>query len=271
MMKAEDQRGIIEKFRLYHRLFGWRALLFAPVTRLRRCPTEVTVVPPALRHPVHLRLKTSDVGVYKQIFFDDEYALAVRKPPAVIIDAGANIGFAAVYFATKYPQARVLAIEPEAANFALLQKNVAPYPNVIPIRAALWGANTTIDLMDFGDGPWGFQTRPANPSDLPRVLAQVQAFTLDRIMADHGVTFIDVLKIDIEGSEKAVFQNAAAWIEKIGVIMIELHDQLQAGCSQVFAQATKAFTFRHQRGETIFVARTDYAPAPLPNEHSAHG
>jgi len=257
--------GIIEKFKFYYRLFGYRAVPFVVLTRFRKQPTEVAITPPGIRHPVHLRLKSSDVGVYKQIFFDHEYALALRKDPAVIVDAGANVGFASVFFATTYPQAKVLAIEPEAANFALLQRNVAPYPAVVPIRAALWNGNAAIDLVDPGDGPWGFRTfHGSAPAPYP-TLEKVPGMTVEAIMQNYGIAYIDILKVDIEGSEKEVFENVAPWIDRVGVVMIELHDDLKAGCSQTFDKAAQAFAFRHQRGETIFVARTEYAPERLPD------
>ena len=110
------------------------------------------------RHPLWLRVPSSDVRTCKKIFVDQEYDFLMDPPPVAIIDAGANIGLASIYFASKYPAARVIAIEPEQSNFELLQKNVAPYSNIIPLQAALWNTNEEINLIDPGLGKWGFMT-----------------------------------------------------------------------------------------------------------------
>jgi hypothetical protein len=49
----------------------------------------------------------------------------------------------------------MLATEPpEQSNFELLKENIAPYPNVIPVQAALWHKNEEINLVtqDWGSG-----------------------------------------------------------------------------------------------------------------------
>src|SRR6185369_12585741 len=97
---------------------------------------------------ISLRLKTSDIATFKKIFLDREYDFPLEKKPETILDAGANVGFASVFFAQKFPTAKIVAIEPEASNFALLKKNSSPYPNIIPVQGALWNENKVIDLVD---------------------------------------------------------------------------------------------------------------------------
>jgi len=63
---------------------------------------------------------------------------SVSTEPDVIVDAGANIGLASICFANKYANATIIAVEPEQSNFELLEENVAPYPNIVPVQAALW-------------------------------------------------------------------------------------------------------------------------------------
>ena len=57
----------------------------------------------------------------------------------IVLDAGANIGASAIYFARRYPNARIFALEPEQENYDLLLRNTHRYHNIIPIKAALWG------------------------------------------------------------------------------------------------------------------------------------
>ncbi len=90
--------------------------------------------------------------VYREIFIKQHYEFLVKKSPEVIIDAGANIGLASIYFANKYPKAKIIAIEPEKGNFAILKKNVSPYSNIFLIQAVLWNKNEKINLLDPGLG-----------------------------------------------------------------------------------------------------------------------
>ena len=76
-----------------------------------------------------------------QVFLDNEYDFRAVERPQVIVDAGANIGLASILFANRYPQAKILAIEPEHDNFNLLADNVRSYDNIVPLQAAL-GART---------------------------------------------------------------------------------------------------------------------------------
>jgi FkbM family methyltransferase len=251
----------LRKLSDYRRTFGSRGLWLAVRTKLSRQPYEVEVIPPQARHPLRLRLKTSDLATYAKVFIHREYDLLLGKEPAVIIDAGANVGLASIFFANRYSTAKVLAVEPESSNFALLTRNVAAYPNILPLQAALWKANATIDLVDPGIGHWGFQAREAaDEADGPR-LGKVQGLTVDTLMARHGFGYVDILKIDIEGGEKEVFENASPWIGKVGVIMIELHDRLRVGCARAFYLGTKDFDLELQKGESVFLLRREYASA----------
>ncbi len=65
----------------------------------------------------HLRSQTTDKYTFKQVFLDDQYNVALPFTPTRIIDAGANIGLAAVYFAHRYPNSKVIAVEPSRDIF----------------------------------------------------------------------------------------------------------------------------------------------------------
>ena len=78
-----------------------------------------------VRHPFSIRVRTSDYSCFRQVFVLQEYALDARWQPKTIVDAGANIGLASIYFANAFPSSRIVAVEPERGNFRLLQKNCA--------------------------------------------------------------------------------------------------------------------------------------------------
>ena len=99
-------------------------------------------------YPIYIRNGSSDVHVYKEVIEKEEYDFISSHEPRVIIDAGANIGLAAVYFARKFPNAKIISIEPEKNNFFFLQQNTKNYPNIIVMQAALWDKVGEIELLD---------------------------------------------------------------------------------------------------------------------------
>lgn len=242
-----------ELLRDYWRVFGPAGVAIAARAKVLPQPGVRTLVPPGASHPVTLRLRTSDIPTYREVFLQGAYRLDLRVPPRVIVDAGANIGLTSVDFAIRHPGARIVAIEPEASNVELLAANTAPYGDVTVVRGALWNENTEIGIVDPGLGKWGFQTR--NGSALPGT-QRVQALTVDELMRRHGIDYIDVLKIDIEGAEKEVFADPSAWIDRVGIIIVELHERLRTGCNRAFYQATSGFDMEWiPRERSVAVAR----------------
>lgn len=249
---------MLRKLRMYFSITGLPGLLAAAKSGMTGSVTELEIARPGLKHPVRLRVPSSDVPTFKQVFTDEEYAFAVERSPTVIVDAGANIGLAAVYFANKYPDAQIIAIEPENGNFEMLKKNVAPYPNVTPIQAALWNANGEINLVDPGLGNWGFMTGVQEQlpgTTIGEVCHAVPSFTVDRVMADHGLQHVSILKMDIEGAEKEVFSDTGAWIDKVDSIIVELHERMKPGCNRSFYVGTEGFDHEWSQGENVYLSR----------------
>jgi FkbM family methyltransferase len=211
-------------------------------------------------HPFELRIPSSDVKTYKQIFINQHYDFLVEKQPAVIVDAGANIGLASIYLANKFPDAMIIAMEPEQNNFMLLKKNTSPYPNIIPVQAALWNKNEEINLVDPGLGEWGFRTEMQNSSGnlSGKLCHTVMGRTIDNIMRDYGLTKIDILKVDIEGAEREVFNDTSSWIGNIDSIIIELHERFKAGCNDSFYCGSKGFDNEWKQGENIYLSKRNY-------------
>jgi FkbM family methyltransferase len=244
----------VKKARHYYPVlgvFGVVAFAFAKVSGTRPLFKKNLV---GIRHPVYVRIGTTDLSVLKQTLIERHYDFSLPITPKVIVDAGANIGLSAVFFANKYPEALILAIEPDRANFNVLERNVAPYPQIKAFQAALWNENKQIRLVDPGTGDHGFQTAEGSGANCqPRGF--VPAMTMDALMSKMDLQHIDVLKIDIEGAEKEVFETSAKWIEKIGAIMVELHDHLKPGCRRAFSEATDGFLEEFSKGETVLRLR----------------
>lgn len=248
---------MVQGIKNYLRTIGIGGILCAIKAKATHSTVYFTLNRTDCKYPFRLRIPSSDVSTYQQVFINKEYDFLTEPPPQVIIDAGANIGLASIYFANKYPNAKIIAIEPEQSNFELLKENLAPYSGVIPIQAALWNKNEEINLIDPGLGKWGFMTEMKHPTKNPpdNTCHTVMAITVDKLMKEYDLTKIDILKIDIEGAEREVFSNTTSWIEKIDSIIIELHEHMKIGCNRSFYCGSNGFANEWKQGENVYLSR----------------
>ncbi|MEI6261682.1 MAG: FkbM family methyltransferase [Deltaproteobacteria bacterium] len=233
----------------YLKVFGFQGLLLAFCAAVFKKSIKLKVYSGLLGGWVTIRTKTSDLAVFEKVLVNEEYLLPDWVIPQNIIDAGANIGLSALYFSTRYPNARVFAIEPEAANFALLCENVKTCQNIIPIKGAIWNKCEPIKLTGYELSYCGFQVERCDSE------SDIFGMTIDEIMNKNDLNYIEVLKIDIEGAEKEVFESASNWIEKINLIVIELHEQMKPGCVRAVQNATLNFEKAWVSGENNFYSR----------------
>jgi FkbM family methyltransferase len=204
------------------------------------------------KNSIFLRNNTSDFLAFNQVFIDEEYLIPFNFDPEIIIDLGANVGYAAIYFKRYFPNAKVVCIEPDNSNFVLLESNLKNYNNVYFLKGAVWNSETAkLHLKDYGIGKWAFMVEETSmESD-----NLVKAYTLETIMKQFCLNRIDILKIDIEGSEKELFEsNFEYWLLKTKVIIIELHDRMRKGCSKSFFKALSKLNYRLElKGENIII------------------
>jgi FkbM family methyltransferase len=249
---------MIDTIKYYYKRFGINGIIGIIKTKFTKTEVLIRVDRKEIKFPFYLRDQTSDIPTFDQIFLKEEYSFSPYKSPRIIVDAGANIGLTSIYFANKYPEAKIISIEPEKSNYKLLKKNIDQYNNIVAYHAALWNKNEMINLVDPGLGKWGFMT--TNNENNNEILEsntchEVQGLTVDRIMNMNDLKEIDILKIDIEGSEREVFLNSSDWIEKINIIIIELHEQMRTGCNSSFYNGTSGFDDEWTQGENIFLSR----------------
>jgi FkbM family methyltransferase len=237
--------------RMHSRLFGAKGVLKRALIGVCGANNEFKALIPHSSQEILLRLGTTDVAAFEHVFIDDEYGFSLARQPSVIVDAGANVGMSAVYFALRYPAATVIAIEPDSTNFEVLSKNAKLFPRITPINAALWSHEGAVRLQDGGAGNWGMRVAESNLSSG----VNIRSTTVRSLLEQLGIDKIDLLKIDVEGAECEIFEDASPWISCVGVICVELHDRFRPGCSQIFEAATAEFPIKWRRGELHCVAR----------------
>jgi FkbM family methyltransferase len=231
--------NLLKKVFLYARLYGISGLIFLGKRALFKNQV-ISFSHSSLRYPVYIRNNSSDMAVFGMIFNDLGYQCDVDFKPQVIIDCGANIGLAAVYFKNRFPEAKVIAIEPEKENFALMVKNLEQYPDVHCLQSGIWGENANLVVEDIGNGNWGWVVREV---DAPAENT-IPAVSISKIMEMYNLTAIDILKIDIEGSEVDVFsRNYEKWLPAVKIIIIELHDKIIQGAAKAFFETLVKYNF----------------------------
>lgn len=211
---------------------------------------------PNIRAEFYLRPGTSDVSVFDHVFVDKEYELgSTVKDPKFIIDAGANIGCTSVYFANKYPNAKIVAVEPEQSNFELLVKNCKPYPNITPIQAAVWKNKAILRIENPNADNWSFRVEETEDEKWTGI--SIPALTILDLMLLEEHETIDILKIDIESGEKEVFESGyEKWLPKVNVLITELHDRIKPGCSYSFYKAITSYPFNQTiKGWNVIITR----------------
>lgn len=177
----------------------------------------------------------SDYDVFKQVYNYEEYKsvlsiLNLNETSAseepVFIDAGANVGYTTVYFCTHFKFSKVFCIEPSVENVRVLEKNIALLngsESITVLNNALCGKEgLKFDIeTDFRDGKdWSITTNEIESGSISGV-------TINQIIQENQIKQITLLKIDIEGAERFIFDvhNDLSFLNVTKVIAVEIHDE----------------------------------------------
>jgi FkbM family methyltransferase len=175
---------------------------------------------------------SSDYSVLKQVLIDKEYYpclsffLINNIQPNIIIDAGANIGATTVFIKGYFPLASVICIEPDSQNLVMLHKNLSNYVSNGSVKILPNGlmGKSQIKLKvtnNFRDKKeWGRQVEEYKGGE-------IESVTIPEIIKQYNLSVIDLLKIDIEGSESFLtdLSSDVSFLDITRCIAIEIHDE----------------------------------------------
>ncbi|HJS54514.1 MAG TPA: FkbM family methyltransferase [Chitinophagaceae bacterium] len=154
----------------------------------------------------------------REIFIDEIYKIKFDKPDPYIVDCGANIGLSVLYLKTLYPDARIIAFEPDQSSFSLLKVNCSNLKDVTVLNKAVWKENTNIIFESSGSlSSKIVKETPATGTNI------VEAIRLK----DYLDRPIDLLKLDIEGAEYEVLRDAKDGLGSIKNLFIEYHGKFE--------------------------------------------
>jgi FkbM family methyltransferase len=207
-----------------------------------------------LQHPVVFRYNSSDVSVFSQIFIADEYRLIDNlRGVKFIIDCGANVGYSSAYLLSKFPDAHLIAVEPDKRNYELLKQNLNGYGDrVTTICSALWSHRVGLKVSS---GPCGGKSEYATTvrECMDGEKEDLEAVDIPTLLGQSGRDEIDILKIDIEGTEKVIFsRNFQSWVNNARIYIIELHGR---ECRETFYHAVSSELFSFSCSGELTIAR----------------
>lgn len=202
-----------------------------------------------------VRKEASDAAVFYQVFGMGEYQNMVdliKSFPGVtiksVVDAGANVGFTSIFLLANFPEASLVAIEPDDQNYQMLEQNLKlnVYNQHVLLKKALWKNADSVTIQNsFRDHrEWSRQV-----VDTPEPsVNKLEGIPLRDLFTVAGTQQIDILKIDIEGAEKEVFSNMQDSIEvlkNVKFLVIELHDEVdfKNDFENILKQANFRFTY----------------------------
>ena len=168
-----------------------------------------------------------------EIFFHNDYDLKkysfwkkinrnkLKRKVPLIIDCGANIGCSSLFFYKNHPESFIVAIEPEDRNFKLLQQNTKVIKNKNLINSAVSCKEHYFSIKKSIDHR-GHQIFKKNS----KKIKSNKTIVINKVLEQYSEKNFDyfLIKIDIEGYEKELFEKNIEWIDKFKIIIVELHD-----------------------------------------------
>ena len=157
---------------------------------------------------------------WHDLFVRETFQVELGTDSPRIVDCGANVGLASLYFKRRYPEARVTAFEADPAIAAVLRGNLRRNgcEDVEVVEAAVWTGDGTVEFCREGADSGTIQ---AFASGLSGVRATVPSVRLKRLLDAEPV---DLLKLDIEGGEEAVLRDCREALAGIRALVLDLHE-----------------------------------------------
>ena len=203
----------------------------------------ITLNPTTLKHPFQLRRQYNDARSFIGTCIRSEYAPVLPEvPPTFVVDAGAYIGDCSALILTRYPNAKLVALEPQSDVFGLAQRNLMNYATAAVRPEALWSSDGT--LVCHGTGT-GASVAEGNGT------ARVRCLSMERVLADAAFPRLDLFKCDIEGAEIDVFSKGSlAWLRRTACVLIELHNSeaervVHSACADAGLRSTGQYRSTH--------------------------
>jgi FkbM family methyltransferase len=177
---------------------------------------------------------------WEEIFLHETLAFETSAPQPRILDCGANVGIASLFFKRRYPRARVTAFEadPEIADICRRNLTANDAADVEVVAAAVWTSRGTTDFVCEGSDS-------GSVASLGVIAGKTTRVPTIRLR-DYLQEPVDLVKLDIEGAEVPVLEDCADALASVRAMTIDLHefDPHHRQTGRIFDLLTAAgFTF----------------------------
>ena len=171
---------------------------------------------------INLRTYCGDLDIFYEIFLKEVYKISGNSSSCTIVDAGANIGLASIYFLSKFPNATIISIEPDPENVEIFRKNLshqidAGSLKIIEAAIANEEAERFLSLSALKYNP-----KLISDSGDERAI-KVNTVSMQAIFKQFSIADIELMKMDIEGGEEEIFSVDNEWVNCVKKCIIETH------------------------------------------------
>ncbi|CAI7760180.1 unnamed protein product [Closterium sp. NIES-54] len=225
--------------------------------------------------PFYLRPHTSDSMVLRVHFENSPTPFSVlrretkQKRFTAVLDGGANIGITTTVLALMFPHARIVAVESSEENYRMLRLNTFALPNVVAFRAALWNKLNeplSVHMDPRSHGYWTLMTSIPGQERGLKQYGIAHTVTVPWLIEITGVPGFDLVKLDVEGSEREVFTPVEgsgrdpgytlSWLNHVQMALIATHEGLRRGGQEAVRQAFDLGRFSLELGGSHYVYRS---------------
>lgn len=218
-------------------------LLLVPLRKkiIGRHPMPVIIRNQGSQLKVFLR-DGADIAAFIEVFVEKEYEFAYPSEMQRIIDIGAHIGAATIYYATMFPQANVYAYEADPENYNVLVKNTDMLDNVFCIPQAVSGAEGRVPFFHNTESSIGSSLVKKNNRTKT---IDVESTTLEKALYRvDSAGLVDIVKFDVEGAEYEIFSAVHESLQNVRVFIGELHSDLIPVSERTFFNLFKDMNFK---------------------------
>jgi FkbM family methyltransferase len=184
--------------------------------------------------------------LYREVFARQHYYFRAVSEAPVILDCGANVGMASLYFKWLYPRSTVRAFEPDPATFRLLKQNILQNNmDVETYNCALWDRDADVDFFVDSKSPGSLLMS----TDVTRSKGQPIKVP-GRRLSEFIQGEVDFVKLDVEGAEHRVLGDLvqSGKVASIRQMVVEYHHRIgqQKSCLAEFLLLLEEAGFEYQ-------------------------
>lgn len=165
---------------------------------------------------IRYRLNRGDIQTIREVIFNETYTLPFEGPHTILVDLGAHIGLTSLWLARRYGFRKVVAVEPSASNVRLARINLSANGVAGEVFEAAVGPRDGTGFLEVA--------RESNLNKLGTTGRQVPVMSVSTILGRIPAgEVVDLVKMDIEGTENEVFEGDLGWLDRVSAIILELH------------------------------------------------